>query len=145
MTAKQNAFYWRTWSKVRKLLIELGGYSAAEADGERHRITADALGAEKSHTAFSNDEFDKILDAFQDYLVLSEGPTKGPKRAEIQPKMRLINGIQKTGWGDAYIGTIALDQFGTEHWRDLTDKQLVALRWTCISRARAKRKSAQPK
>ena len=141
MTAKQKALYFQTWGAVRKVLIDLGGYSAKDADAERATIAAEALGAAKSSTAFTNSDLDKVLDAFRSYLVLPDGPTSGPSRTESQPKNRLIWGIQNTGLGDPYIAAIAKDQFGTEDWRSLTDKQLVALRWTCISRARAKRKS----
>ena len=144
MTAKQKALYFRTWAAVRKVLIDLGGYSAKDADAERATIAAEALGADKSSTAFSNSDLDKVLDAFRAYLVLPEGPTSGPSRTESQPKNRLIWGIQNTGLGDPYIGAIALDQFRSADWRALSEKQLVALRWTCLSRARAKRQSEPP-
>ena len=145
MTAKQKALYWRQWAAVRKVLIDLGGYSAADADAERGRIAAEALGGEKSSTAFTNRDLDKVLDAFRAYLVLPEGPAGGPSREDSQPRNRLIWGIQETGLGDAYIAAVALDQFRTDDWRSLGEKQLAALRWTCISRARAKRKSEPTK
>ena len=144
MTANQKALYFRTWSAVRKVLIELGGYSVADADAERSKIAAEALGSAKSSTAFTNTDLDQVLDAFRAYLVLPEGPTTGPSRADFQPKNRLIWGIEKTGLDDAYIGAIALDQFRSAAWRSLTEPQLVALRWTCIARARAKRRSEHP-
>lgn len=144
MTAKQKSLYWRQWAAVRKVLIELGGYSTADADAERHKIAEDALGHPKSSTAFTNRDLDVVLDHFRAYLVLPEGPTTGPSREASQPRNRLIWGIQETGLGDPYIAAISKDQFGREDWRGLTENQLVALRWTCISRARAKRKSVQP-
>jgi hypothetical protein len=144
MTAKQKSLYWRQWAAVRKVLIDMGGYSAADADAERHKIAAEALGEPKSSTAFTNRDLDKVLDAFRAYLVLPEGPTTGPSREQSQPKNRLIWAIQSTGLGDPYIAAISLDQFHTEQWRSLSEKQLVALRWTCISRARAKRQSEKP-
>lgn len=144
MTAKQKSLYWRQWAAVRKVLIDMGGYSAADADAERHKIAAEALGEPKSSTAFTNRDLDKVLDAFRAYLVLPEGPTTGPSREQSQPSNRLIWGIQETGLGDPYIAAISLDQFHTEQWRSLSEKQLVALRWTCISRARAKRQSEKP-
>lgn len=145
MTAKQQSLYFRTWAAVRKVLIDLGGYSAKDADAERAMIAAEALGEAKSSTAFTNSDLDKVLDAFRSYLVLPDGPTSGPIRADAQPKNRLIWGIQNTGLGDPYIAAIALDQFRAADWRALSEKQLVALRWTCISRARAKRQSDFPK
>lgn len=144
MTANQKALYFRTWSAVRKVLIDLGGYSAADADAERSKIAAEALGSAKSSTAFTNADLDEVLDAFRAYLVLPEGPTTGPSRADSQPKKRLIWGIEKTDLEDSYIGAIALDQFRSADWRSLTEPQLVALRWTCIARARAKRRSEYP-
>lgn len=145
MTAKQKSLYWRQWAAVRKVLIDMGGYSTADADAERHRIAAEALGCAKSSTAFTNRDLDVVLDHFRAYLVLPQGPTTGPSREVSQPRNRLIWGIQQTGLGDPYIAAISKDQFGQEDWRALPENQLVALRWTCISRARAKRQSEQPK
>lgn len=145
MTAKQKSLYWRQWAAVRKVLIDLGGYSAADADAERAKIAAEALGGEKSSTRFTNADLDRVLDAFRSYLVLPEGPATGPSRTESQPKSRLIWGIQNTGLDDAYIAAISQDQFRTRDWRGLTEKQLTALRWTCIARARAKRQASTPK
>lgn len=145
MTTKQKSLYWRQWAAVRKVLIDLGGYSSADADAERHKIAADALGEDKSSTAFNNRDLDKVLDAFRAYLVLPEGPVSGPSREDAQPKSRLIWAIQNTGLGDPYIAAISLDQFRSNDWRGLTENQLVALRWTCISRARAKRQSEKQK
>ena len=140
MTAKQNSLYWRQWAAVRKVLIDLGGYSTADADAERHRIADEALGKHVSSTKFTNADLDKVLDAFRAYLVLPDGPATGPTREAAQPRNRLIWAIQNTGLGDEYIGTISLDQFKRTDWRALTEKQLAALRWTCISRARAMRR-----
>lgn len=143
MTKAQNSLYWRTWSKVRKTLIEMGGYSPADADAERHEIHRQALGADKSSKEITNRDLDAILDHFQSYLVLAEGPTTGPARTESQPVKRLIYAIQQTGLPEPYLESIARDQFGTSDWRSLDEARLAKLRFTAISRAAARRKAAR--
>lgn len=141
MTKAQSSLYWRTWSKVRKVLIEMGGYSKEDADAERHEIHRQALGNDKSSTALNNRDLDAILDHFQSYLVLADGPRKGPTRAETQPVSRLIWAINQTGLPEPYIESIARDQFGTSDWRALNEAQLSKLRFTAVSRAAARRKA----
>ncbi len=46
MTKAQSARYWREWSKIKKMLIELAGMSPADADAERHEIHREALAGE---------------------------------------------------------------------------------------------------
>jgi hypothetical protein len=141
MTKAQSSLYWRTWSKVRKVLIDFGGYSKEDADAERHEIHRQALGNDKSSTALTNRDLDAILDHFQSYLVLADGPSTGPSRAASQPVSRLIWAISQTGLPEPYLESIARDQFGTSEWRKLDEHQLAKLRFTAVSRAAARRKA----
>ena len=141
MTASQTALYWRTWAKVRKTLIEYGGFSKADADAERGEITKQALGKDKSSKLFNNKDLDMILDHFQSYLVLADGPSKAPARADSQPVKRLIWAIEQTKLDDAYLSSISLDQFQVSDWRTLSESQLTKLRYTAVSRSAARRRN----
>lgn len=141
MTKAQSSLYWRTWAKVRKTLIELGGFSKEDADLERHEIHRQALGSDKSSKLLNNRDLDAILDHFQSYLVLADGPTSGPARTSSQPCKRLIWSIEQTGLPEPYLESIARDQFQTSDWRALTEHQLTKFRFTAVSRAAARRKA----
>ena len=64
MTPLQNALYWREWQKTRLRLLA-DGHSPDQADARRHALHIKALGADKSHLAFTNADFDKVLAAFR--------------------------------------------------------------------------------
>ncbi len=55
MTPKQNNLYWREWSAAHK----------ADPKADRHQLHVEALGHDKSHLDFTNDDFDKVLGAFR--------------------------------------------------------------------------------
>jgi hypothetical protein len=142
MTPAQTKKYWREWSKVRKVLTELGDFSKADADEERHEIHRRALGQDKSSKALTNRDLDAIFDHFQSYLVLLQGPTTGPTRADTQPLKRILWAIDHLGLPTAYIESIARDQFGSGDWRALTLDQLTKLRFTLASRQASRRRKA---
>lgn len=141
MTKSQTSLYWRTWAKVRASLIDLGGFSKEDADAERHEIHKQALGTDKSSKLFNNRDLDKILDGFQSYLVLAEGPTTGPTREKLQPCQRLIYAIEKLGLPEPYLESIARDQFNTSEWRKLSEIELTKFRFTATARTTARRKA----
>jgi hypothetical protein len=138
MTAKQNHLYFRAWGKAKAVYVQYAGYSPKEAEALRHELHREALGADKSHTAFSNEEFDAVLDAFEAVTVLSSGPSEARDRASTMPLRRAIYGIEKYGLADSYVAHISADQFGTPDWRSLPIDVLRALRSTCRKRARSK-------
>jgi hypothetical protein len=142
MTPRQKLLYWRTWSRVRRLYTDIGGYSPAEADAQRHALTRDALGRDKSSADFTNRDLDVILDHFAAVLVLETGPSTAPARSEEMPRRRLIWAIEKTGLGDAYLDAISRDEFRTTPWRTLPETDLVRLRFTAVSRSRSKARAA---
>lgn len=142
MTPAQNSTYWRLWGRVRKALVELGDFSKQDADAERHLIHERALGKPKSSKDFNKTtDVDKVFQAFDEYLVIFDGPKSG-NRAEDQPRLRLIYAIDQLALGDAYVAKISTDQFGTPEWRGLTERKLTWLRFTCTSRAGRKAKPA---
>ncbi len=144
MTKAQTSLYWRTWSDVRKSLIDFGGYTTKEADAKRQEIHVEALGSNKSSKALNNRDLDIILDHFRSHLVLAQGPTTGPTREKQQPCDRLIYAINALGLPEPYLKSIARDQFGTSEWRKLSEIELTKFRFTATSRAAARR-NAQSK
>ena len=141
MTYEQMKLYRTRWAKVKKVLVEMAGMSNQEAEEERHAITLEAIGEAKSSKDFSQRELDKILDAFDDYLILVEGPSSDAKRSASQPVARLVWIIEQTGLQDAYVASISQDKFGVSNWRSLSEKQMRLLSWTCVARAKKKSKS----
>jgi hypothetical protein len=139
MTPAQTKRYWREWSRVRKILIELGEFSKEDADAHRHEIHRQALGSDKSSKAFTNRDLDKIFAAFRAILVMEDGPRKGPE--ENQACKRLIWAIDQLGLPEPYLEKIARDQFGTSEWRKLPEDQLSKFRMTATARAGQKRKA----
>lgn len=138
MTEAQNRQYFRLWGRVRKALVEFGDFSKEDADAERHLIHEAALGKPKSSKDFNKTtDVDKVFQAFDEYLVLFDGPKIG-NRVQDQPRLRLIYAIERLGLPDPYIAKIARDQFGPDPWRDLTHRKLTWLRFTCTARSRSK-------
>ena len=135
MTAKQNSFYWRLWGNACQ-----ANHWSSQDGALRHDAHARALGYDKSHTAFTNEEFDRIIRFFQ----LLQDPDnlnavlffQNPGREE---KKRLIWSIQHLA-DEPYIKAIAADRFGTIYWQDLDVPQLTWLRNTVHNRMRVKRR-----
>lgn len=141
MTPAQTKKYWNMWGRVRKALTELGDFSKADADAERHAIHLEALGVQKSSKDLKNADLDKIFDAFDSILVLFDGPGAHDRSAR-QPAARLIWAIDQLGLDEPYIQAIALDsEFKTAAWRDLDERQLTRFRYTVTRAARALRKA----
>jgi hypothetical protein len=138
MTSAQTKLYWRQWSKVRKTLLELGEFSPAEADQERHEIHRRALGHDKSSKALTNRDLNVILDHFDSYLVLTGGPSQPLDRE----RRSLLYAIGQIGLPDPYITQIALDAAGTADWQTLPLPELRKLRFTLVTRAAAARRKA---
>lgn len=132
MTPKQDALYWREWSKVRK----------AQPDADRHALHVRALGDDKSHKDFSNKEFDQVLAEFR--AITAPADVAAQLRQLAQSKTRLIWSIRQKA-PEAYWTTIAIDRFGTDDLADLSESQLTQLRNTLAARQNSLRKRvAQP-
>ena len=141
MKPQQIKLYRIHWSQVRKVLIELAGMSPEEAEEERHAITLEAIGSVKSSKDFTQRDLDRVLEAFDAYLVLVNGPSSTAGRSVSQPLARIIWTIESTGLPNAYIGALSQDKFGLADWRTLPEKQMRFLLWTCLARAGKKSKS----
>ena len=142
MTKSQTSRYWREWSQIRKMLIEMGDFSKADADAERKQIHIRALGSDKSSKDFTNKDLDSIFRAFKEYLVLIDGPKKPTGEPDGECK-RLIWSITQTGLPEPYLESIAQDQFGRPDWRNLPEDKLTKFRFTAVARASARRKAAR--
>jgi hypothetical protein len=115
----------------------MGEFSAKEADEHRHQIHLEALGKSKSSKDLTSRDLDKIFEAFAAYLVLENGPRKGP--AENQPVKRVIYSIEALGLPEPYIQSIARDHSGTSDWKALPEDKLRRLCITLHARSRARK------
>jgi len=147
MTDNQNRFYWRVWGEVRRVLL-VSGFTPATADLFRHEIHVRALGYDKTHTAFNNHEFDRVLAVFYAY---SQSDNLGLQLRQLnQPLTRAMGsifakaflaqiGVKKESW-EAYLNGIAL-RACKKPLMDLDDKDwptiLAALNHTRLHRAKA--------
>jgi hypothetical protein len=141
MSPAQHGRYWRDWGKIRKMLVEMGDFSKADADAERKQIHIQALGRDKSSKDLTNKDLDKIFEHFASYLVLINGPKDAS--AVSQPVKRLIWAIDQLGLPEPYLESISRDMFGTSEWRKLPEDQLTKFRFTATVRSRARRKASK--
>jgi len=140
MTPKQTSLYWREWGKVRARLIS-DGLTSEQAAAKRHALHAKALGRDKSHLAFTNQDFDKILAAFR--AVYDDSNLDAQLRQIDQPEERrhalvnkcweacrvFIKGNDPAHRDDLcqrYMDGTAKKVFG-KYERELTEHQLAAL------------------
>ena len=137
MNSDQIRKYRAIWSRVRKALVDFGDFSPADAEAERMEIHRQAIGSTKSSTELTNDELNRVLDAFDKILVLFDGPSDKPTRNAANT----IWSIEQLGLDAPYIAKIAMDQFKTDDWRSLSEQQLIRFRFTLTRAARARRKS----
>jgi hypothetical protein len=83
ITKKQNSWYWREWSKAHRADLTL----------DRHECHIAALGHDKSHTTFTNEEFDLVI---AEFLSISEPDNLDMQiRLLREPKTRLIHKISE--------------------------------------------------
>ena len=126
MSPKQNALYWRDWAAVR----------AAFPEADRHALHVQALGVDKSHKDFSNDDLSAVLSKFRS---ISQ-----PLNLDVQlwhaneARRKLIWTIKRSP--EAYWRKIALAKFGTADLDALNEERLTQLRNTLAARAGARRR-----
>lgn len=139
MTKAQTARYWRDWGRVRKVLVELGEFSKADADEQRKVIQREAIGCDKSSKDLTNADLDKVFKAFAAVLVMVDGPAASEEISG--PRKRLIWAIEQLGLDADTLAGIMLQQFkSAEDWRSLDEKRLAFFRMTCARAASAKRR-----
>jgi hypothetical protein len=134
----QLGMYRGVWARVRKALVEMGDFNAADAEAERKAIQIEAIGSDKSSKDFTNSELNKVLDAFGKILVIFDGPSSGPSRNAAN----LIWAIEQLDLPDHTVAHIATDAYRTPDWRRLTERQLTCLRYTCTRHARSLKASS---
>lgn len=120
-SAAKDGLYWREWSAVKR----------ANKHADRHDLTIEALGYEKSHVDLTNIEFTKVLAKFRaisrpDDLISQLDALEGRKR-------RLLCGIERTAQklkvGEAYVLAIAENQTGRKsELAQLTEAELEKVR-----------------
>lgn len=141
ISAKQLKWYWREWRDARKALIA-AGYSAVEADSERHELHRKALGSDVSSKQLTNEGFEKVLAAFR--ALSQPGDLASQLSAQQGHRRRLLHSLEKLAKGrEAYVEDICLDAFDTRQWRRLPDADLERLRAT-LERRVVRRKGAEP-
>lgn len=104
----------------------------------RHGAHWLALGRDKSHSKFTNQDLDRVLPVFR----LLVNPTDLQARMDFDSyqrgedpggRKRLLVGIESKA-PEAYIAAVALDKFGTKDWRSLNGQQLFRLNMTLDNR-----------
>jgi hypothetical protein len=136
MTALQNSLYFREWGRVRAACKQQGFPVP-----DRHALHVKALRHDKSHLAFTNDDFDLVLAEFR---ALSQPDNLVAQlRQQDMPRRRLLYSIRRLA-DEPCWRAIARDKFGTEDESRLDLAQLTQLRVTLAarSRSRTRRQSA---
>lgn len=127
ITPKQNRWYWQEWGKAHR----------TDPGLDRHDAHISALGYDKSHKAFTNEEFDLVI---AEFLAISEPENLDAQiRLLKQPKTRLIYKITRMA-PEAYIRELLLDRWKTSDIGDLTVSDLHQLRNTLKSRSNTLRR-----
>src|ERR1041385_6065139 len=106
LTRNQNALYWREWSAAKRVLMPgRDTWTKDEETTRRHELHIQALGDEKSHVDFNNDDFDKVLAAFR--AISQPGNLNAQLHALNGQRKRLLFGIRNLarsiGAGEAYV------------------------------------------
>src|ERR1017187_9106865 len=130
MTPLQNSLYFREWGRVR---------SACKQQGfpipDRHDLHVKALGLDKSHLDFTNDDFDRVLAEFR--AISQPDNLAAQLRQQDMPRRRLLYSIRRLA-DEPYWRAIARDKFGTADETRLALAQLTQLRITLAARSRSR-------
>jgi hypothetical protein len=137
MTALQNSLYFREWGRVTRTCKQAG-----HPVPDRHELHVKALGFDKSHLDFSNEDLDQVLAEFR--AISRPEDLSGQLRQQEQPRIRLLYSISHLA-PEAYWRKIARDKFGGVDDLDaLSLDQLRQLRITLAARTRSKAAPAAP-
>ena len=132
MTASQNCLYFREWGNVRAVCK-----AQAWPVPDRHELHARALGFDKSHLDFTNEDLDKVL---AEFLAISRpDDLAGQLRQQDQPRRRLLYTIRHLA-PEPYWRAIARDKFGTDDETRLDLVQLTQLRITLAARVKSRQR-----
>ena len=130
MTALQNSLYFREWGRVRTTCKQQGFPVP-----DRHALHVKALGQDKSHLAFSNEDFDLVLAEFR--ALSQPDHLTAQLRQQDMPRRRLLYSIHRLA-PEPYWRAIARDKFGTADETRLDLDQLRQLQITLVSRSRSR-------
>jgi hypothetical protein len=130
MTPLQNRLYWREWGWVSRTCKHAG-----HPVPDRHELHVKAIGFDKSHLDFSNEDLDQVLAEFR--AITRPDDLAGQLRQQDQPRIRLLYSIRRLA-PDPYARAIARGKFGTPDLDSLDLPQLRQLRITLTARARSK-------
>ena len=134
MTALQNRLYFREWGRVRAACKQQGFPIP-----ERHDLHLKALGLDKSHLDFTNEDLDQVLAEFR--AISQPDNLAAQLRQQEQPRRRLLYSIWRMG-PEPYWRAIARDKFGTTDETRLDLAQLRQLLITLAARARSRQRRA---
>ena len=129
MTTKQNSLYWGEWGAMVRY-CKANNLPAPD----RHALHAAALGADRSHLSFTNEDFDRVLAEFRAHSRPAD--VSAQLRQLAMPRIRLKYAINALAPASEYWGKIARDRFGTDDLDALSIEQLTQLRTTLANRRR---------
>jgi len=127
MTKRQDKWYWREWSKVVRY-CRANNLTAPD----RHELHAKALGQDKSHVDFDDDDTDDVLAVF---MAISEPSNLiAQTRLTNMRKTRRIHKIKRLA-PESYWRAEANRKFGTDDLESLSLSDLTIFRNHCAKRA----------
>ena len=134
MTPAQNKLYFREWGRVRSVCKQQGFPIP-----DRHDLHVKALGLDRSHLDFTNEDLDQVLAEFR--AISQPDNLAAQLRQQDQPRRRLLYSIMRLA-DEPYWRAIARDKFGTPDETRLDLVQLTQLRNTLTARARSRQRRA---
>jgi len=134
MTPAQNKLYFREWGRVRSVCKQQGFPIP-----DRHDLHVKALGLDRSHLDFTNEDLDQVLAEFR--AISQPDNLAAQLRQQDQPRRRLLYSIMHLA-DEPYWRAIARDKFGTPDETRLDLVQLTQLRNTLTARARSRQRRA---
>ena len=134
MTPGQNALYFREWGRVRAACKQQGFPIP-----DRHDLHVKALGLDKSHLDFTNEDLDQVLAEFR--AISQPDNLAAQFRQQDMPRRRLLYSIRRLA-DEPYWRAIARDKFGTADEPRLDLVQLRQLLITLAARARSRDRRA---
>jgi hypothetical protein len=134
MTTLQNRLYFREWGRVRAACKQQGFPIP-----DRHDLHVKALGLDKSHLDFTNEDLDQVLAEFR--AISQPDNLAAQLRQQEQPRLRLLYSIRRMA-PEPYWRAIAQDKFGTADETRLDLVQLRQLLITLAARARSRQRRA---
>jgi hypothetical protein len=134
MTTLQNRLYFREWGRVRAVCKQQGFPIP-----DRHDLHVKALGLDKSHVDFTNEDLDQVLAEFR--AISQPDNLAAQLRQQEQPRRRLLYSIRRMA-PEPYWRSIAQNKFGTADETRLDMVQLRQLLITLAARGQSRQRRA---